>query len=71
MGKIVPYLIVLGTAIAGVNVMQVLLLGIISTGIIGICTDTGILAAGNGLPPLEQVTFGTAFSTGLEQWVQV
>lgn len=59
--KIVPYLIVLGTAIAGVNVMQVLLLGIISTGIIGICTDTGILAAGNGLPPLEQVTFGTAF----------
>ena len=59
--KIVPYLIVLGTAIAGVNVMQVLLLGIISTGIIGICTDTGILAAGNGLPPLEQITFGTAF----------
>lgn len=34
-GKVVPYIIVLATAIAGVNVMLVLLLGIISTGIIG------------------------------------
>nr|WP_291529674.1 Na+/H+ antiporter NhaC family protein [Bacteroides sp. UBA939] len=36
--KVIPYLIVLGTAIAGVNVLLVLLLGIISTGIIGIAT---------------------------------
>lgn len=36
--KVIPYLIVLGTAIAGVNVMLVLLLGIISTGIIGVGT---------------------------------
>ena len=35
-GKVIPYIIVLVTAIAGVNVMLVLLLGIISTGIIGI-----------------------------------
>ena len=34
-GKVIPYIIVLVTAIAGVNVMLVLLLGIISTGIIG------------------------------------
>ena len=33
--KVVPYLLVLGTAVAGVNVMLVLLLGIVSTGIIG------------------------------------
>ena len=31
--KVIPYLIVLGTAVAGVNVMLVLLLGILSTGI--------------------------------------
>lgn len=36
--KVIPYLIVLGTAIAGVNVFIVLLLGIISTGIIGIAS---------------------------------
>ena len=34
-GKVIPYLIVLGTAIAGLHVMLVLLLGIISSGLIG------------------------------------
>lgn len=34
-GKVIPYIIVLVTAVAGVNVMLVLLFGIISTGIIG------------------------------------
>lgn len=34
-GKVIPYLVVLGTAIAGLHVMLVLLLGIISTGITG------------------------------------
>ena len=33
--KIIPYLIVLGTSIAGMNVTLVLLLGLLSTGIIG------------------------------------
>lgn len=33
--KVIPYIIVLGTAIAGMNVTLVLLLGIISSGIIG------------------------------------
>lgn len=37
--KVIPYLVVLGTAIAGVNVMLVLVLGIIVTGIIGIATS--------------------------------
>lgn len=39
-GKVVPYLIVLATAIAGVNVTLVLLLGIVSTGIVGMCYDS-------------------------------
>ena len=34
-GKVIPYLIGLGTAIAGMNVTLVLLLGVLSTGIIG------------------------------------
>ena len=34
-GKVIPYLIVLGTAIAGMNVTLFLLLGVLSTGIIG------------------------------------
>lgn len=34
-GKVIPYLIVLGTAITGMNVTLVLLLGVLSTGIIG------------------------------------
>jgi len=37
--KVIPYLIVLGTAISGINVMMVLILGIFSTGIIGIWTS--------------------------------
>lgn len=57
--KVIPYLIVLGTAIAGVNVMLVLLLGILSTGIIGICTATGIISI--GAAPVESVTMNTAF----------
>ena len=51
--KVIPYLIVLGTAVAGVNVMLVLLLGILSTGIIGIYTGTAFFdwfgAMGTGI----------------------
>lgn len=43
--KVIPYLLVLGTAVAGINVMLVLLLGILSAGGIGICTGTS--GAGN------------------------
>lgn len=57
--KVIPYLIVLGTAIAGVNVMLVLLLGIISTGIIGICTATGMISI--GAATVESVAVNTAF----------
>ena len=37
--KVIPYLVVLGTAIAGINVMIVLISGIIVTGIIGLFTS--------------------------------
>ena len=55
--KVIPYLIVLGTAVSGMNVMLVLLLGIFSTGIIGICTATGVF----GATPAESMNVGTAF----------
>lgn len=48
-GKVIPYLIVLGTAIAGMNVTLVLLLGVLSTGIIG-CIY-GSLTFSDGLLP--------------------
>lgn len=38
--KVIPYLIVLATAIAGINVMLVLIIGIISTGAIGMIYGT-------------------------------
>ena len=38
--KVIPYLIVLGTSIMGINVSLVLVLGILSTGIIGLLTGT-------------------------------
>ena len=38
--KVTPYLVVLGTAIAGMNVTLVLILGIAATGIIGILTGS-------------------------------
>ena len=50
--KVIPYLVVLGTAIAGVNVCIVLVLGIVVTCIIGIATGSldlfGCFAAMNG-----------------------
>lgn len=47
--KVIPYLLVLGTAVAGINVMLVLLLGILSAGVIGIGTTTGTSGAGNAV----------------------
>ena len=38
--KVIPYIIVLGTAVAGVNVLLVLLLGLVSTGIVGMAYGT-------------------------------
>lgn len=38
--KVIPYIIVLGTAITGLNVMLVLILGILSAGIIGMCYES-------------------------------
>lgn len=68
--KVIPYLIVLGTAIAGVNVVLVLLLGIISTGLIGICTEAlGFFdwfgAMGTGITSMGELIIITLLAGGM------
>ena len=66
--KVIPYLIVLGTAIAGVNVMVVLLLGIISTGIVGLCTGMDLFnwfgAMGTGITGMGELIIITLLAGG-------
>ena len=67
--KVIPYLIVLGTAVAGVNVMLVLLLGILSTGIIGIYTGTAFFdwfgAMGTGITGMGELIIITLLAGGM------
>lgn len=72
--KVIPYLIVLGTAIAGVNVMVVLLLGIFSTGIIGLCTGTGFFewfgAMGTGITGMGELIIITLLAGGMLETIR-
>ena len=52
--KVLPYLVVLGTAFMGVNVALVLLLGILATGIVGISTGT-----------IDQFSWFSSLGTGM------
>ncbi len=67
--KVIPYLIVLGTAIAGMNVMAVLLLGIFSTGIIGLFTGMGFFdwfgAMGTGITGMGELIIITLLAGGM------
>ena len=67
--KVVPYFIVLGTAIAGLNVMMVLLLGILSTGIIGLFTGLSLFdwfgALGNGITGMGELIIITLLAGGM------
>lgn len=51
--KVLPYLVVLGTAIAGMNVALVLILGIATTGVIGLGSQA-VSACSTGLAPWAQ-----------------
>lgn len=73
--KVLPYLLVLGTAIAGVNVMLVLLLGIIASGIIGL--STGSLdffgwfgAMGNGIVGMGELSIITLLAGGMLEMIR-
>lgn len=72
--KVIPYLIVLGTAIAGMNVMPVLLLGIFSTGIIGLFTGTGFFdwfgAMGTGITGMGELIIITLLAGGMLETIR-
>lgn len=67
--KVIPYLIVLGTAIAGVNVSIVLLLGIITTGIIGLFCGMDVFqwigAMGIGITGMGELIIITLLAGGM------
>ena len=73
--KVIPYLVVLGTAIAGINVMIVLLLGTISTAIIGLATGSfGIFdwfgAMGNGITGMGELIIITLLAGGMLETIR-
>ncbi|WP_291587592.1 Na+/H+ antiporter NhaC family protein [Bacteroides sp.] len=73
--KVIPYLVVLGTAIAGINVMIVLLLGIISTAIIGLATGSfGLFdwfgAMGNGITGMGELIIITLLAGGMLETIR-
>jgi Na+/H+ antiporter NhaC len=74
--KILPYLLVLITAIAGLNVMKVLTLGIVAAGIIGIATDSfGALEwcteMGKGITGMGELIIITMLAGGLLELIRI
>ncbi|MBQ2414664.1 MAG: Na+/H+ antiporter NhaC family protein [Rikenellaceae bacterium] len=74
--KILPYLLVLITAIAGLNVMKVLTLGIVTAGIIGIATDSfGALEwcteMGKGITGMGELIIITMLAGGLLELIRI
>lgn len=74
-GKVIPYLIVLGTAILGLHVMLVLLLGIISSGIIGIIYGSFDFfgwfgAMGSGITGMGELIIITLMAGGMLELIR-
>ena len=72
--KVVPYLIVLITALAGVNVMLVLFLGILSSGAIGLFSGFGIFdwfgAMGTGITGMGELIIITLLAGGMLEMIR-
>ncbi|MBP3716233.1 MAG: Na+/H+ antiporter NhaC family protein [Paludibacteraceae bacterium] len=73
--KVAPYLAVLGTAIAGVNVMIVLSIGIVLTGIVGIFSGAydffGWLShMGNGILGMSELIIVTLLAGGMLELIR-
>ncbi|MEJ8763201.1 Na+/H+ antiporter NhaC family protein [Phocaeicola sp. HCN-40430] len=74
-GKVLPYLIVLGTAVIGVNVVLVLLLGLISTGVIGMIYGQFDLfswfgAMGSGITGMGELIVITLMAGGMLELIR-
>ena len=73
--KVIPYLIVLGTAIAGMNVMLVLIIGIFTSGVIGITTGSlGFFdwfgAMGTGITGMGELIIITLLAGGMLETIR-
>ncbi len=73
--KVVPYLIVLITALIGINVMIVLALGIVSTGIIGMLTGSFSFfgwfgSMGSGILQMSELIIITLMAGGMLEMVR-
>ena len=69
--KVIPYLVVLGTAIAGINVMIVLLLGIISTAITGSFSIFEWFGAmGSGITGMGELIIITLLAGGMLETIR-
>ena len=72
--KVIPYLIVLGTAVSGMNVMLVLLLGIFSTGFMGLFTGLGFFvwfgAMGTGITGMGELIIITILAGGMLETIR-
>lgn len=73
--KVIPYLIVLTTAMAGMNVTLVLILGIISSGFIGLIYDSFDLfgwfsAMGNGMTGMGELIIVTLMAAGMLELIR-
>ncbi len=74
--KIIPYLAVIITAIAGLNVMLVLLLGLILTGIIGYCENSYDIygwmdAIGNGMTSMGELIIMAMLAAGMLEMIRL
>ena len=73
--KNIPYIIVLGTAIAGMNVMLVLIIGILTSGIIGIATGSFDVfdwfgAMGTGITGMGELIIITLLAGGMLETIR-
>ena len=73
--KVLPYLVVLGTAIAGMNVALVLILGIATTGVIGLLTGSISLfdwlgSMGTGITGMGELIIITLLAGGMLETIR-
>lgn len=73
--KVIPYIIVLGTSIMGVNVSLVLVFGILSTGIIGLLSGSTTVfgwfsSMGNGILGMGELIIVTLLAGGMLELVK-
>lgn len=73
--KVIPYLLVLGTALCGMNVMKVLILGLAATGCVA-CSSTNyvlmdwVSAMGNGMTGMGELIIVTLLAAGMLELIR-